>query len=42
MKLAELILDERVTDLPDEEIRLSRFAEPRRIRDAIALPFPTR
>jgi sarcosine oxidase subunit beta len=42
MKLAELILDERVTDLPDEEIRLSRFAEPRRVRDAIALPFPTR
>jgi len=42
MKMAELILDERVTDLPDEEIRISRFSEPRRVRDAIALPFPTR
>jgi sarcosine oxidase subunit beta len=42
MKMAELIVDERVSDLPDDEIRLSRFAEPRRVRDAIALPFPTR
>jgi hypothetical protein len=42
MKMAELILDERVSDLPDEEIRLSRFQEPGKVRDAIALPFPTR
>lgn len=40
MKMAELILDERVTELPDEEIRLSRFAEGRGGRDAIHLPFP--
>lgn len=42
MKMAELIVDERVTDLPAEEIRLDRFREPGKVRDAIALPFPTR
>ncbi len=42
MKMAELILDERVSELPAEEIRLDRFREPGKVRDAIALPFPTR
>ncbi|MCX7623985.1 MAG: FAD-binding oxidoreductase [Thermomicrobium sp.] len=42
LKMAELILDERVSELPAEEIRLDRFREPGKVRDAIALPFPTR
>ncbi len=42
MKMAELIVDERVSDLPPEEIRLDRFREPGKVRDTIALPFPTR
>ena len=41
MKMAELIVEGAVRDLPDEEIKLARFAAPRERRDAIALPFPT-
>ncbi len=40
LKMAELIVDERVVDLPADEIRLSRFAEGRAAADAIHLPFP--
>ena len=42
-KMAELIVDGTLRELPDEEIRLTRFADGMaqgRI-DAIALPFPT-
>ena len=41
MKMAELIGDGRVTDLPAEEIEMTRFARADKPRDAIALPFPT-
>ena len=40
-KMAELIATGQVADLPDDEIRLARFAAERTTRDAIALPFPT-
>jgi sarcosine oxidase subunit beta len=41
LKMAELIREGAVTDLPADEITLARFAVPRKVRDAIALPFPT-
>ena len=41
MKMAELIAEGRLTELPDDEVCLSRFAGGRRGRDTIALPFPT-
>lgn len=41
LKMAELILHGAVTDLPADEITLGRFKAPRKVRDAIALPFPT-
>lgn len=41
MKMAQLIADGAVTDLPDDEILLDRFTKPRTHKDAIALPFPT-
>jgi sarcosine oxidase, subunit beta len=41
MKMAELIADGAVRDLPDDEIKLSRFREGYVHHDAIALPFPT-
>jgi sarcosine oxidase subunit beta len=41
LKMAELILRGTVTDLPADEISLGRFAGPAKVRDAIALPFPT-
>lgn len=40
MKMAELIVEERVSELPAEEIRLSRFTEGQLAADAIHLPFP--
>ncbi|MDI3339593.1 MAG: FAD-binding oxidoreductase [Sphaerobacter sp.] len=40
LKMAELIDEGTVTDLPAEEIRLARFRGERKSRDAIALPFP--
>ncbi len=41
MKMAELIVEGVVRDLPEDEITLDRFAKPRVHKDAIALPFPT-
>ncbi len=41
MKMAELITEGTVRDLPDDEILLDRFSRPRTHKDAIALPFPT-
>jgi sarcosine oxidase subunit beta len=41
MKMAELIADDAVHDLPEDEIKLSRFREGYVHHDAIALPFPT-
>ena len=40
-KMAELIATGTVSDLPDDEIRLARFAAEHMTRDKIALPFPT-
>jgi sarcosine oxidase subunit beta len=40
-KMAELIATGRASDLPDEEIRLSRFQAERTTKDAIALPVPS-
>lgn len=40
LKMAELITEGVVRDLPADEIRLGRFAEGRAGRDRIALPFP--
>jgi sarcosine oxidase subunit beta len=40
MKMAELIDEGYVTDLPEEEISLRRFEHPLARKDAIALPFP--
>ncbi len=40
-KMAELIDTGVAADLPDDEIRLARFAAERTVKDAIALPFPT-
>ena len=40
-KMAELIATGTVADLPDDEIRLARFAAERTSKDKIALPFPT-
>ncbi len=41
MKMAELIADGAVRDLPGDEISLERFSRPLARHDAIALPFPT-
>ncbi len=41
MKMAELIADGAVRDLPADEIRLGRFRPGYVHHDAIALPFPT-
>lgn len=44
-KMAELIAEGRVSDLPKEDIELARFARehaPGETKDAIALPFPKR
>jgi sarcosine oxidase subunit beta len=41
MKMAELVCEGAATDLPDDDIRLGRFAEGRERHDLIALPFPT-
>jgi sarcosine oxidase subunit beta len=44
-KMAELIAEGRVSELPKEDIELARFARergPGETRDAIALPFPKR
>jgi sarcosine oxidase subunit beta len=41
MKMAELIADGVVRDLPEDEIKLSRFRPGYVHHDAIALPFPT-
>ncbi|HZS91881.1 MAG TPA: FAD-binding oxidoreductase [Chloroflexota bacterium] len=41
LKMAELMADGRVGDLPDSEVRLGRFADGRTVHDPIALPFPT-
>ena len=41
MKMAELIADGAVRDLPEDEIKLNRFREGYVHHDAIALPFPT-
>lgn len=42
LKMAELIVEGALTDLPADEVRLDRFSRERRTVDAIALPFPTR
>jgi hypothetical protein len=42
-KLAGLISEGRVEDLPQEDIELARFSrkrDPNKVEDAIALPFP--
>jgi sarcosine oxidase subunit beta len=42
-KMAGLISEGRVEDLPQEDIELARFSrkrDPNRVEDAIALPFP--
>jgi sarcosine oxidase subunit beta len=41
MKMAELIADGAVRDLPEDEIKMSRFRPGYVHHDAIALPFPT-
>ncbi len=41
MKMAELIAEGAVRDLPPDEILLDRFTRPPAHKDAIALPFPT-
>jgi sarcosine oxidase subunit beta len=40
MKMAELVTEERLSDLDPEEVRLRRFTEGRMATDAIHLPFP--
>lgn len=40
-KMAELIQHGEVSELPQEEITLERFSSGMRVKDAIALPFPT-
>lgn len=40
MKMAELAVTGKVTDLPRDEIRLGRFADGVQSHDKIALPFP--
>lgn len=40
LKMAELITDGTLRELPTDEVRMSRFAAPRATKDAIALPFP--
>jgi hypothetical protein len=42
-KLAQLIVEGKVEDLPKNEIDLGRFGrerDPNRLQDTIALPFP--
>jgi hypothetical protein len=42
-KMAGLISEGRVEDLPQEDIELARFSrkrDPNSVEDAIALPFP--
>ena len=42
-KMAQLISEGEVEDLPNEDIELARFSrerDPQRIGDTIALPFP--
>ena len=42
-KMAELVADGKVSDLPHDEIDLGRFArgrDPNKPQDTIALPFP--
>ena len=42
-KMAELISEGAVEDLPEEDIELARFSrerDPDRVEDTIALPFP--
>lgn len=41
MKMAELIDEGTVTELPAEEVRIDRFGRERAVKDTIALPFPT-
>ncbi len=41
LKMAELIDEGTVSELPAEEVRLERFSQPQARRDSIALPFPT-
>ena len=38
--MAELVTEERLSDLDPEEVRLSRFTEGRLATDAIHFPFP--
>jgi sarcosine oxidase subunit beta len=40
-KMAELIQEGEVADLPANEITMERFKSPQTMKDAIALPFPT-
>jgi len=42
IKMAELIAQGEVADLPEDEISLARFGRERQQHDRIALPFPTR
>jgi sarcosine oxidase, subunit beta len=42
IKMAELIAQGEVSDLPEDEISLARFSRERVHHDKIALPFPTR
>jgi sarcosine oxidase subunit beta len=42
-KMAELVVDGAVSDLPREDVELARFArekDPGKVEDMIALPFP--
>lgn len=41
LKMAELISQGELSELPADEVRLVRFQQKRRVQDAIALPFPT-
>lgn len=41
MKMAELIDEGTITDLPDDQVRLDRFSKQLARPDSIALPFPT-
>ena len=42
-KMAELVVDGAISDLPREDVELARFArekDPGKVEDMIALPFP--
>jgi hypothetical protein len=41
MKMAELVAEGRVTDLPAGEVQMGRFAHGGAGSDLITLPFPT-